>query len=346
MSILYRAKAPLRLGLAGGGTDIADYSSRFGGAVINATIARYAHATIEPLDNGTIELDSRCRGIHTTYPSQEYLDVRDNQDLLIGVYNRIVRDFVKKPLSFRLTTFSDAPPGSGLGSSSTMVVAILGAFHEWLNIPLGRYEVANLAYDIERIDLGISGGKQDQFAAAFGGINFMEFNRDGSVLVNPLRVKREVVNELENNLVILYTSVSRYSADIIEDQRRHVIEEDQDRVQALHEVKNAAYEVKRGILTGELDNVGKVIRSTWESKKRSSDKITNPMLDKIMERAIEAGALGGKISGAGGGGFMMLYCPDVARYKVIEALKEIEVTFCDYIFVKHGLLTWKNHAAY
>ena len=346
MSTFIRAKAPLRLGLGGGGTDIAEYSSRFGGAILNTTISRYAYATIEPLDNGIIEFCCTDRRQCSKHDSTLELDTNRGQQLLAGVYNRIVRDYVKKPLSFRLTTSVDAPPGSGLGSSSTLVVAILGAFCEWLKLPLGDYDIANLAYEIERVDLALAGGKQDQFAATFGGFNFMEFNSDGTTLVNPLRVKQEFVNELEHNLLLLYTCVSRESATIIDDQKRFVSEDNQDRIGALHGVKESASAMKKGILTGDLDCVGRVLREGWESKKRSSDVISNLGIDAIISDALSAGALGAKISGAGGGGFMMIYCPGNTRYAVLDALSGHSVEPADFRFVNHGLATWVRNDSY
>ncbi|SOB62132.1 D-glycero-alpha-D-manno-heptose 7-phosphate kinase (plasmid) [Pseudodesulfovibrio profundus] len=344
MSIFIRSKAPLRLGFGGGGTDIAEYSSRFGGAIINTTISRYAYATIEPLVNGTIELCCTDRHQYSIHESALELETQNGQQLLVGVYNRIVRDYVKKPLSFRLTTSVDAPPGSGLGSSSTLVVAILGAFCEWLKLPLGDYDIAHLAYEIERVDLALAGGKQDQFAATFGGFNFMEFNRDGSTLVNPLRVKQEFVNELEHNLLLLYTCVSRDSATIIDDQKKFVNEDNQSRIEALHSVKKSASALKKGVLTGDLDCVGRLLRDGWESKKRSSDVISNQSIDAIISDALKAGALGAKISGAGGGGFMMIYCPGNTRYAVLDALSGHTVEPADFRFVNHGLETWtRNH---
>ncbi|MGE4503897.1 MAG: GHMP kinase [Desulfovibrionaceae bacterium] len=342
MQTFIRAKAPLRIGLGGGGTDIAEYSNRFGGAIINTTISRYAYATIEPMDNGTIEFRCPDMGVSSMFDSAMELEIQKNTRLLAGVYNRIVRDFTGEPLSFRLTTSVDAPPGSGLGSSSTLVVAILGAFCEWLKLPLGDYDIANLAYAIERVDLGLAGGKQDQFAATFGGFNFMEFNQDGTTLVNPLRVKQEFSDELEHNLLLLYTRVSRESANIIGDQRKYVQEDNQERITALHNVKKAAFSMKKSILTGDLDCVGRVLRESWESKKRSSDVISNTYLDAIIGDALDAGALGAKISGAGGGGFMMVYCPGVTRYGVLRALEKHKVQPADFQFVTQGLSTWKR----
>jgi len=173
--MIIRSKAPLRIGLAGGGTDVSPYSDIFGGAILNATIDLYAYASLEPLDNGKIEFCIDGTDKSLTANSEKELQIVEGFELFIGVYNRIVKEYQLNPLSFRLTSYIEAPQGSGLGTSSTIVVSLIGAFVEWLKLPLGKYDIARLAYEIERIDLGMSGGKQDQYAATFGGINFMEF---------------------------------------------------------------------------------------------------------------------------------------------------------------------------
>ena len=220
--MIIRSKAPLRIGLAGGGTDVAPYSDLYGGAILNATINLYASATIEPADNGIIEINAIDQNEKLTLNAESHLAIDGKLDLAKGIYNRLVKDFVGKPLSFKLTTYVDAPPGSGLGSSSTLVVAILGAFVEWLQLPLGEYDIARLAWEIERVDLKMAGGKQDQYAATFGGVNFMEFFDGNKVIVNPLRIRPDVLNELSYNMVLYYTQTSRYSSDIIEKQMKNV----------------------------------------------------------------------------------------------------------------------------
>jgi D-glycero-alpha-D-manno-heptose-7-phosphate kinase len=208
--MIYRSKAPLRLGLAGGGTDVSPYSEMYGGAVLNATIDLYAYCTIEETTSGSIIINAPDLKLKKKYQSFRSLPINGTLDLHKGVYNRIMHDFrITRPLSFKLTTWCDAPPGSGLGSSSTIVVAILKAFAEWLNLPLGDYDMAHLAYQIERGDLGFRGGKQDQYAATFGGFNFIEFYSDERVIVNPLRIKREIADELEVSMVLFYTGASR-----------------------------------------------------------------------------------------------------------------------------------------
>ena len=339
--MIIRAKAPLRLGLAGGGTDVSPYSDLYGGAVLNATISMYAYATIEPKDNNKIVFNSIDRNEILEISSCESLEIDGKLDLLKGVYNRIVKDFVKKPLSFELYTYVDAPPGSGLGSSSTLVVAILGAFKEWFNLPFGDYDIAHLAFEIERKDLGMAGGKQDQYAATFGGFNFMEFYNNDKVIVNPLRIKPEIINELQFNILLYYTGTSRLSSKIIEAQVKNVNKKKEKSIEAMHKLKEQAIMMKEAILKGELDKIGEILDYGWQYKKQMAEGITNPVIDEIYETAKKAGATGGKISGAGGGGFMMFYCPKNTRYKVIEALQKFGGEFRRFQFTKYGLETWR-----
>ncbi len=200
--MIYRSKAPLRIGLAGGGTDVSPYSDLHGGAILNATLSLYANATIELLDEKKIILHAIDRDEVEEYECLPSLPINGKLDLLKGVYNRIQKDYGISKKGFRLSTYVDAPAGSGLGTSSTLVVAIIGAFTEWLRLPLGEYDMAHYAYEIERNDLKLAGGKQDQYAATFGGVNFMEFYGGDKVIVNPLRIRQEYLFELENNLLL------------------------------------------------------------------------------------------------------------------------------------------------
>ncbi|HEY6505224.1 MAG TPA: dehydrogenase, partial [Chitinophagaceae bacterium] len=209
--MIYRSKAPLRIGLAGGGTDVSPYSDLYGGAILNATISLYANATIEPINENKIILQAIDRDEEQVFDWSKELPIDGKLDLLKGIYNRIQKDYGINGQGFRLATYVDAPAGSGLGTSSTLVVAIIGAFTEMLRLPLGEYDMAHYAYDIERKDLKLAGGKQDQYAATFGGVNFMEFYADDKVIVNPLRIKQQYLFELENNLLLYYTSTSRES---------------------------------------------------------------------------------------------------------------------------------------
>ena len=281
----------------------------------------YAYATIIPRDDGKIILNSVDKNLIEEYEVAEVLPVDNELMLLTGIYNRIVREYVHKGLSFELTTRVDAPPGSGLGTSSTLVVAIVGAFAEWLKLPLGEYDLAHLAYQIERVDLNMAGGKQDQYAATFGGVNFMEFFKEDKVIVNPLRIRSKYLNELAYNLVLYYTETSRLSSKIIETQSKNVNKGNTGSIDAMHALKQQAKLMKETLLTGDIDRIGEILDYGWQHKKKMASGISNEFIDKIYSAAINAGASGGKISGAGGGGFMVFYCPENTRENVIEALK-------------------------
>jgi D-glycero-alpha-D-manno-heptose-7-phosphate kinase len=251
-----------------------------------------------------------------------------------------VKNFAGRPLSFELSTYVDAPPGSGLGSSSTLVIAILGAFSEWLNIPMGEYDMAHLAYQIERVDMNMSGGKQDQYAAAFGGVNFMEFYSGDKVIVNPLRIKNQVMQELSHSLVLYYTEKSRLSTQIIEDQKKNVINNNTDSIEAMHKIKEQALLMKEALLKGELNQIGEILDFGWRNKKKMAEGISNPWIDEVYEAARKAGATGGKVSGAGGGGFMFFYCPENSRHKVIKTLETFGGHVKRYEFTDRGLNSW------
>ncbi len=338
--MIVRSKAPLRIGLAGGGSDVAPYSDLYGGAILNATINMYAYATIVPRPDGKIILNSIDNGGKYEFSSVEHLEIDDNLILLKGIYNRVVQEYTHKPLSFELTTYVDAPSGSGLGTSSTLAVTILGAFAEWLNLPLGEYDLARMAYEVERIDLKMAGGKQDQYAATFGGVNFMEFSKDEKVVVNPLRVRSKYLNELAHNLILYNTKTSRLSSKIIEKQSENVLKKNMISIEATHKIKEQAIMMKEAILRGELDKIGKILNFGWENKKLMAPGISNSLLDEIYRTAMDHGAMGGKISGAGGGGFMIFYCPNNVRYNVIKALTKFGGISNRYEFTNVGLTSW------
>ncbi len=338
--MIYRSKAPLRLGLAGGGTDVSPYSDLYGGAILNATISMYAYATIRPRSDKKIHIRAFDHQKEIILDSEKKLPINGAFNLAKAVYNRVVKDFAKKPLSFDLATFVDAPPGSGLGSSSTLVVAILGAFVEWLRLPLGEYDISHLAYKIEREDLGMLGGKQDQYSATFGGVNYMEFYKNDKVIVNPLRVKEEWLHELENNLILFFTETSRLSSTIIAKQSENVKKKNTKSIQAMHSLKEQSVMMKEALLQGNIDDIGKILHYGWEHKKAMAKGISNPHIEKIYEAAISAGATGGKISGAGGGGFMIFYAPYNSKHKVIEKLNTLGGRVMRYSFTPHGLTSW------
>jgi D-glycero-alpha-D-manno-heptose-7-phosphate kinase len=343
--MIIRARAPLRLGLGGGGTDVSPYCDQFGGLVLNATIDKYAYAVLEPRGPGE-DLAFAAADKQQTWSGEAApaLPLDGALDLHKGVYNRIVREFNGgRPLPLRMTTQTDAPPGSGLGSSSTLVVAMIKAYVEWLNLPLGEYDIARLAFEIERQDVGLSGGRQDQYAATFGGFNFMEFHPQERVVVNPLRVKNWIVSELEASLLLYFGGVSRDSARIIDEQTSNVKAGDSGAIEAMHALKQEAVAMKECLLKGDFDGLVESMNAGWQAKKRMASSISNLQIEASYELARQAGMRAGKISGAGGGGFMMLLVDPVRRMDVIRALQSTAGQIYNCHFTEIGTQGWKIH---
>lgn len=339
--MIIRTKAPLRLGLGGGGTDVEPYCSLYGGYVLNATIDLYAYCTVTEITDKQVIFVAADRGEQQIETLQFPLPYNGVLDLHKAVYNRLIKDFNQgQPLPLQITTFSDAPAGSGLGSSSTLAVAMVKAFVELLKLPLGEYDIAHLAYEIERIDLGWLGGKQDQYAATFGGFNFMEFYEQDRVIVNPLRIKNWVINELEVSLILYYTGISRYSSQVIEDQIQNVQEKNEQAIAATHQLKKEAILFKEALLKSDFMGIAEILRTSWEAKKKLSKLISNPQIDHIYRVARETGAYSGKISGAGGGGFIIFMVDPTKKIEVIKALKAEGGQVINFHFTKYGTQAW------
>jgi len=338
---MIRSRAPLRLGLAGGASDVSPFCDRFGGYVLNATVDMYAWCHLEPSDDGWVHFNALDRQVEFSAAAAPAFPLEDGLVLHKAIYNRIVRDFTGgRPLALRLTTHSEAPLGSGLGSSSTLVVAILQAYVEWLKLPLGEYDVAQLAFQIERSDAGLLGGRQDQYAAAFGGFNFMEFYAENRVIVNPLRVKERIAHELESSIVLYFTGVSRESADVIRDQRQRVEQLDETAINATLELKNDAVSMKEALLRGNLREVARVLGRSWEAKKRIAGNISSPTIERAYVAALEAGAWSGRISGAGGGGFIIFMVDPLRKLQVIRRLRDCGGETYPFHFSLLGAQAW------
>jgi len=339
--MIIRSKAPLRLGLAGGGSDVSPYSDLYGGFILNATINLYTYCTIEETDDGFITINSDDARCYNRYPMAPKLNIDGEASLIKGVYNRVLKDFNISPRSFKITTYNDAPAGSGLGTSSAMVVCILKAFIEWLSLPLGDYETSRLAYEIERKDLNFSGGKQDQYAAAFGGFNYMEFLKNDLVIVNPLKIKRWIIDELEASMVLYFTGVSRSSAAIINQQKTNTSSGNERAIKAMHKIKQSAVDMKFALLKGDMKELAHILADGWENKKEMADSITNPVIQQVFDVAIPAGALAGKVSGAGGGGFVMFMVEPTRKKEVVNALSMLKGFVMPFQFTDGGAHGWK-----
>ena len=335
-----RARAPLRLGLAGGGTDLPFYAEAFGGAVLNATIDRYAFASIRPRDDAQVVFDACDLDREESHPAAPVLPA---STLLLhrGVYERMVREFnAGAPLAISVTTSVDAPMGSGLGSSSALVVALIEAYCAYLDCPLGRYEVARLAFEIERVELGLAGGQQDQYAAAFGGINFIEFLQGGRVIVNPLRFASAVVNELESSLVLCFSGRSRLSDSIIRDQTGRLSAGSTEALEAMHQLREDAVAMKQAVLHGDIGAIAAVLERSWLAKKRTAASVSTAQIEALEVLARANGAMGAKVSGAGGGGFMMFVVPTERRYRLIAALNEAGAQAYPVKLTERGSESW------
>jgi D-glycero-alpha-D-manno-heptose-7-phosphate kinase len=337
--MLIRARAPLRLGLAGGGTDVSPYCDEFGGNVLNAAIGRYAYAFIKPLPEPLVRFIASDQQITVEQSIDEERQFDGKLNLHKAVYDEIINRFNNgKPIALEITTYCDAPAGSGLGSSSTLVVAMIKAFAELLNLPLDDYEIARTAFVIERVKCSLQGGRQDQYSATFGGFNYMEFYGDDKAIINSLRIKNWITAELEASLLLFYTGVSRESAKIISNQSTNMKSGDNS---AFHKIKQEAVQMKECLLKGDFDGIVSSMREGWENKKKSAISVSNASIDEIHSAAIQAGALAGKVSGAGGGGFMMFFVQPHKRMEVIRTLTNFGGQIGNANFVTHGTQAWK-----
>lgn len=336
-STLIRAKAPLRISFAGGGTDVPPYPEKEGGCVLNATINKYAFGTLRPRIDNQITIESFNFGLTVNCNTDGIFTYDGKLDLAKAAIKKIVG---AGSMGFDLFLHSDVPPGTGLGSSSTLMVALVGLLKEYKSMPITDYEIANLAFNIERKELGIKGGLQDQYAATFGGFNFMEFFCD-RVIVNPLRISRAAINELEHNLLLCYTGKTRVSSGIIEDQVKRFEAGENDTLEGMRQLKRITIEIKNALLQGQFDKFGELLYYAWESKKKMSPKISNPELEELYDVAKKNGAIGGKVVGAGGGGYMLLYCRFNKKHKIAAALYECGCIITDFCFEPRGLQIWQ-----
>ena len=340
--MLIRARAPLRLGLAGGGSDISPYCDTYGGYVLNATIDRYAYAVIKTLDVPQIRFVATDKKMVEIKSINEEILLNGQLDLHKAVYLHMVEKYNNGNfIALELSTFCDAPIGSGLGSSSTLVVVMIKAFDELFNLALDDYTIARIAFNIERVDCGLHGGRQDQYSATFGGFNFMEFYGDNRTVVNPLRVKNWIICELEASLLLFYTGVSRESARIVSDQSSNIKSGSKEFIDAMHGIKQEALVMKECLLRGDFEGIVHSMQHGWANKKSSAKTVSNLFIDEIYSSALDAGALSGKVSGAGGGGFMMFFVPPEKRMNVVGVLSQFNGQVSNCHFTKHGSQAWR-----
>ena len=329
-----RARAPLRIGLAGGGTDVDPYASTKGGCVFNTTINKYAYCTLVPRNDKTMNVKSHYFGRYKASLKNGPLKLDGNMDLIKAVANYFELDH-----GFNIDIHSDVPAGSGLGGSSTMIVAMIAAVAEWIGKDLTNYEMADLAYRLEREVIGLKGGKQDQYAAVFGGFNLLDVKK--KVIVNPVNIDKDVINELQCRSVMCFTGMSRESAKIIDSQIKTY--NSGQNIDALNESKRLAKEMSKEVQKGDIDSAGELLHQSWEYKKKFSSSISNRSIDSLYSRAMTKGAIGGKVSGAGGGGFMYFICKYDRKPDVAQELKKRGAEVSDFMFEPEGVITWRSN---
>lgn len=333
---LYRSRAPIRLDLAGGWTDVPPFSAEEGGAVVNATINRYTYATLVPSDGESIEINSADFDQFLTVRSFRDLEYDGNLDLIKAAIQRL-----NLQQGMSLFVRCDAPPGSGTGSSASIGVALIGLLNMLQDNRLSCYEVARLANLLETEELHIAGGKQDQYAAAIGGFNFMEF-KDPSVNVSPLHLDASVITELEKHLVLCYTGKSRLSGNLITTVMSAYRCGRAQTVGALRRMRDIAVEMKSVLLKGEIGSFGCLLQENWENQKQLDPSLTNPQIDRLFEAALAAGAVGGKALGAGGGGCLLFLSQPDKEHLVRKAVATAGAEVMDFNFESGGLRTWTS----
>lgn len=332
-----RTKAPLRLSFAGGGTDVPPFADMEGGVVLSATIDRYAYGSLSPRNDRRVNIESVDFGLSLDFLVTEEPVLDGQLDLVKAAIRRLRREELG---GYDLVLRSNTPPGSGLGSSSTMMVALVGLLHEFYGMQLDNYEIAQLAHAIERKDLGIEGGLQDHYAATFGGFNFIEFGDD--VVVNPLRISDATVHELEFSLLLCFTGVTRESANIISDQTDRVITAQADTLSGLRAQKLLAVAMKSALLRGKLNEFGDLLGEAWREKQKLSPMISTPRIQEAFDVALRNGAVSGKVTGAGGGGYILFFCDFKHKYRVATALEQLGIKSAEFSFEPKGVTTWRK----
>jgi D-glycero-alpha-D-manno-heptose-7-phosphate kinase len=328
-----RSRSPLRISFCGGGTDVPPYPEKFGGCVLSCTIDKYAYVSIRPYSTREIHVISDDRHLDVHFEPSGGRSLEGRLDIAQAIFRR----FASVGLECHLG--ADAAPGSGLGSSSSMIVALIEALSRERGITLSKYHKAELAFEIERNDLGIVGGMQDQYAAAFGGFNFIEFDSSG-VHVTPLRCSAELLSELHYHLLLCYTGTTRLSGNILAEQTANVVEQRGTVMESLAGIKHLTYALKRALLKGRLLEFGQLLDEAWRLKRKLASAISNAQIEELYETAKGAGAIGGKILGAGGGGHLLLFAPFNKRARVREALEAAGARIVDFQFECDGATSW------
>ena len=333
--VITRSKSPVRISFGGGGSDLTHYFNKNKGAVINATISLYSHASLQKRNDKKVIIFST--DLNSSLEANDLNDAISKKGpfgLILSLLKLINPDF-----GFELHLRSDYPMNSGLGGSAVILSAIIGCFNEFRIDKWNKFEIAEMAYQSERLMYNISGGWQDQYATVFGGINLIEFNRKNNI-INSLRIGHETLLELKENLILFDTCLSHDSSGIHNDQKKE-LQSKKTINDLVKQNVDLTYSIRDSLIRGDLTKFGKQLHQGWMNKKQYSKKISNKKLDKIYNTAIENGALGGKLLGAGGGGFFLFYCDPMNRWEVVKSLNKIKARVVEFNFENEGLVSWK-----
>ncbi len=342
-TLVVRAKAPLRVSFAGGGTDLYSYFKDYGGYVLSSTMDKYCQGTLVKRSDQRITLHSSDLGAFEELSSINQLSYGGKMDLIKAVIK-----LMEPSYGFDLYLYSDVPPGTGLGSSASIAAVVASLLNHLKEDKLDDYQLSELIYRAERDEIKIAGGWQDQYATVFGGFNFMEFNRQ-EIIVHPLRLSEEIIEELNSNLFLCYTGKTRESGEIqsrlVKRQDKNSADKDEDVILALSRLKEITLKMRSALLKGKIEEFGELLHESWENKKRLDPQISSSYINQLYDLAIKNGALGGKLLGAGGGGYLLFYCSPLKRKKVTEELTKAGGQVLTFNFDRTGVISWlvRNH---
>ncbi len=330
-----RARAPVRISFGGGGSDVTNFFSKNTGAVINATISFYSNALLRKRN------DSRV--IVRSYDLDEEIESKDLLSFLrektsLNLIQSIVK-IVNPQYGFELDIFSDYPNNSGLGGSAAISASVLGCFNQFKEDKWDSHELSEIAFQAERLDLDIAGGWQDQYACTFGGINFIEFKNEDNI-IHPLRLKEKTILELEANLLLCDTGIKHNSGDIHKDQKSSLNKNENIEHLVKLNVQNT-YDIKNMLLRGRLNGLGGLLDNAWNFKQQFSSKISSGQIDKLYDEALKNGASGGKLLGAGGGGFFLFYADGFNKSRLMKFLQKKSLKTYPIKFDTRGMQSWK-----
>ena len=334
-------RAPLRVGLAGGGTDIKKFYLKNGGSVVNFAIKKFHHIYVKPTENNEYIYINHNTNKSYLFEIENNYSKSEEHYLISGTISHFLNEFKLDPLGLEISIFSDAPRGSGLGSSSSLVVGLISTLCSIYSINLNNNKIADLAYKIERIKLNLDGGTQDQYVCAYGGLNFIEFQKNDENIVSPLILDSETKFHFESHFISFFTGISRHSEEIIKDQKNSISKK--SKIDLMNSLNENSFEMKNAILLKKFDLIPTLLNRNFKIKKNVSDKVSNPKIDMLINEIKKIGVLGSKISGAGGGGFVSCYINPRMRGEIYNYLNSNKMIYFNCNIHDEGIKSFKSY---